>query len=105
MTEAVSLPTVMREQLHHETGTLCLFAEVIPFLGPCLVPPPPLPVVEQPTPLVSKETPGISGGKHPLPSLPDNSQPTAKVAGLGAITPVQATPAGSTPKQSTPLSG
>ena len=42
MLEAVDLPTVMREQLHQEMGTLRLFAEVIPFLGPCLVHPLPL---------------------------------------------------------------
>ena len=105
MMEAIDLPTVMREQLCWETGTLHLFPEVIPFLRPCSVPPPPLPVVEWPTLLVSKETPGMSGGKPPLLSLPDNSQTTAKVAGLGVPTPVQATPVGSIPKQNTPLSG
>ena len=99
MTEAVDLPTVMREQLHWEMGTLCLFAESIPFLRPCLVPPPPLPVVEWPMLQTSKETPSMSGSKPPLPSLPDNSQPTVKVAGLGAPNPIQATPVGSIPNR------
>ena len=58
MTEAIYLPTVMREQLHWETGTLQLFTEIIPILGPCSVPLPPLPVVYQSMPPVPKETPG-----------------------------------------------
>ena len=105
MTEAVNLPTVMREQLCWETGTLHLFTQVIPFLGPCLVPPLPLPVVGQPTPQASGEIPGTSGGKPPLPSLPEDSQTMIKVAGAGTPTPMQVTPMNSMPKQSTKLSG
>ena len=97
MTEAIHLPTIMREQLRWETGTLQLFTEVIPFLRPCSVPLLPLPVVEWPTPLASKETPGTSIGKPSLLSLLDDSQ-TQKIAGLMTTTPTQATPTGSIPK-------
>ena len=104
MFEAIDLPTVMREQLHREMGILHLFDEVIPFLRPCSVPPLPIPVIEQPTLLMSKETPGMSISNPPLSSLADNSQPMAKVAELGALAPMQGTPMGNVPKQNTPLS-
>ena len=80
MMEAVDLPMVMREQLCREMGNRHLFAEVIPFLGPCLVPPLPLPVGEQLTPRMSGAAGSTSNGKPSSQSLPDDSQPQTKVA-------------------------
>ena len=85
-----------------------LFAEVIPILRPYLIPPPPLPVVSQPTPPVPKETPNVSISKPSfplLPSLPDSSQAAVKTTGLMAMTTTLVTPTGGASKLSTPLSG
>ena len=105
MMETVDLPMVTREQLCWETGNLCLFAEVIPFLGSCSVPPPPFPMVEQPTPQTSGAAASISDDKFSSQSLPDGSQPKTKVAGAKTPTAMQTTPTSSVSGLSTPLSG
>ena len=53
MTDTIYLPTLMREHYRHETEMLRLFAEILPIIAPCLIPPPPFPIVA-PVPSVSQ---------------------------------------------------
>ena len=87
MMEAIYLPTMMREHLHHEIEMLQLFAQVIPILVPCSIPLPPFPTAAR-TLLASQDASGLSVGRPLLPSLPGNS---GTVTGTGLIAPA-ATP-------------
>ena len=46
MMDTVYLPTLMREHFHCQTETLQLFAEILPIIMPCSIPPPPFSVSE-----------------------------------------------------------
>ena len=83
MTEAIYLPTMMREHLRHETEMLWLFAEVVPILAPCLIPLPPFPTMAW-TPLASQSASGTSVGEPLLPPLPGDS---GIVIGMGLVAP------------------
>ena len=102
MTEAIYLPTVMREYLHRETEMLQLFAEVIPILAPCLIPPPPFPTMGQ-TLLASQNIGGTSVGEPLLPSLSDDPS-TVKVTGSVTRAAIPMTPSSGGTQPSTPLS-
>ena len=69
MMDTVYLPTLTREHLCCETGMLQLFAEILPIITLCSIPPPPFPIVA-PAPLASQNTSGASIGGSSLPLLP-----------------------------------
>ena len=99
MTEAIYLPTMMREHLRRETEMLWLFAEVIPILVPCSIPPPPFPTSAL-TPSASQDISGTSVGGPSLPLLPGDS---SVITGMRLITLVTPSSGGTQPGM--PLSG
>ena len=78
----------MREHLRHETETLWLFAEVIPTLAPCTIPPPPFPLMTR-TSSASQDARGTAIEGPSLPSLPVDS---GVAMSMGPMAPM-ATPA------------
>ena len=103
MTEAVHLPIMTREHLRQETETLRLFAEVIPILAPCSIPPPPFPTADLTLPVLQSVC-GTIVSKSSLPFLPEGSGTTkgTEPTSCTAISMISSTE-GTQP--STPLSG
>ena len=101
--EAVYLPTMTREHLRQETETLWLFAEVIPILAPCSIPPPPFPTTDLTLPVL-QSVHGTIVSKSSLPSLPEDSG-TMKGTVPTSCTAVSMISSTEGTQPSTPLSG
>ena len=103
MTDTVYLPTLMREHYRREMEMLRLFAEILPIIALCSIPPPPFPIAA-PAPLASQNISDVSVSGPPLPSMPGSSSTTM---GTGPITPAatQVAPASGDTQTETPLSG
>ena len=83
MTDNIYLPTLTREHLRRETETLWLFAEILPIITQCLIPPLPFPIMA-PAPSASQNTSELSIGGPSLPLTPVGS---GTATGTGIITP------------------
>ena len=103
MMDTVYLPTLMREHYCHETETLRLFAEILPIITPCSIPPPPFPIAA-PAPSVSHNISQVSISGPSLPLTPGGSGTTT---GMGPVTPAVTlvAPASGDAQTEAPLNG
>ena len=81
MMDTVYLPTLTREHYCHKTETLQLFAEILPIIAPCSIPPT-FPITA-PAPSASQNVSDVSVSGPPLPSMPGSSSTTM---GMGPVT-------------------
>ena len=81
--ETVYLPTLAREHHHREMEMLCLFAEILPIVAPCSIPPPPFPIAAS-TPSVSRNISDLSVSGPLLPLMPSGP---ITATGTGPVTP------------------
>ena len=103
MMDTIYLPTLTREHYCRDTEMLRLFAEILPIITPCSIPPPPFPIAA-PAPLASQNVSDVSVSRPLLPSMPGGSGTTK---GTGPITPAAtlAAPTSGDARTEAPLSG
>ena len=103
MMDTIYLPTLTREHYRHETEMLRLFAEILPIIAPCSIPPLPFPITA-PAPSVPQNVSDVSVSGPPLPLTPGSSGTTM---GMGPVAPAatSAMPASGDIWTEAPLSG
>ena len=93
----------MREHFRRETETLWLFAEILPIIAPCSIPPPPFPIMA----LAPSASQNISDASVGGPLLPLMSGGSGTATGMGPVTPAAtlAMPSSGETQPTVPLSG